>query len=184
MTERKLRGLVPREGWAPGPWDEEPDRVDWIDEDTGYPCLVTRHYFTGNLCGYVAVPPGHPLHGVAWGEDATAGLYAHRGVNYSAPCMEVGEMPAGAWEGSRELLVCHVPEPGQPDDVWWFGFDCGHAFDSQPGRDARMRDLDMRLGQIEEELPEDHPLRRRYAPLPYVRAECRSLAAQLAAAAQ
>jgi len=28
--------------------------------------------------------------------------------------------------------VCHIPEPGEPDNVWWFGFDCAHAFDFCP----------------------------------------------------
>jgi hypothetical protein len=34
--------------------------------------------------------------------------------------------------------------------VWWFGFDCGHAFDFAPGMEARMR-------ACEAELHDDHP---------------------------
>ena len=89
---------------------------------------------------------------------------------------------SGSSAGQRHLALLHVP-PQRVERLrqwrgcsWWFGFDCGH-FDAQPGWDARMRDLDIRLGQIEEELPEDHPMRRRYASLSYVRAECRHLAA-------
>lgn len=42
-----------------GPWLDEPDEVSWLDEATGYPCLVRRNDM-GNLCGYVDVWPNHP----------------------------------------------------------------------------------------------------------------------------
>jgi hypothetical protein len=35
-----------------------------------------------------------------------------------------------------EESICHVPEEGRSDDVWWLGFDTGHAFDYQPGMAA------------------------------------------------
>lgn len=178
MNVKEQAGLVPRKGWAPGPWDDEPDRVDWIDDATGYPCQVIRHYSMGHLCGYVAVPPGHPLHGVNHEDDQAGNLSAHLGVNYSEPCMEYG---ATETDGRpEELMVCHVPEPGEPDDVWWFGFDCGHAWDIQPGMDARYREL---VGATE--VDHHHLLfgdRRQYRPLAYVRNECTDLAAQLAEA--
>jgi hypothetical protein len=25
--------------------------------------------------------------------------------------------------------ICHVPQPGESDDVWWLGFDCNHSGD-------------------------------------------------------
>ena len=46
----------------PGPWDREPDKIQYEDPDTGYPCLVKRTSL-GHLCGYVGVPEGHPAHG-------------------------------------------------------------------------------------------------------------------------
>lgn len=102
-----------------GPWVDEPDRVEF--EHEGFPCLVTRQAERGgHLCGYVAVPPGHPWHGKDYGDiDADA----HGGVNYAAPCFG---------------KVCHVPKPGEPDDVWWFGFDCAHGGDIRPGDDVEM----------------------------------------------
>jgi hypothetical protein len=36
---------VDRTGWPPGPWDDEPDRIEWIDEATGQPCLMRRNGF-------------------------------------------------------------------------------------------------------------------------------------------
>lgn len=183
MKER--RGLVPREGWEPGPWDDEPDRVEWIDEATGYPCLVIRHFLTGNLCGYVAVPPGHPLHGLAYQDDAVDGLNVHNGITYSSPCQEppAAELSHIIEMGCPpELLICHKPEPGQPDDVWWFGFHCAGWRDIQPGMDASLRRTIGRApGDLADRLAgPDDPFRRRYWPVGYVQAECRSLAAQLA----
>ena len=42
--------------WGQGPWDDEPDRVDF--EHAGFPCLLLRNPRLGQWCGYVAVPPG------------------------------------------------------------------------------------------------------------------------------
>ena len=46
------------------------------------------------------------------------------GLTYAARCQE----------DNRPITqrICHIPERGQPDDVWWFGFDCVHAEDYIP----------------------------------------------------
>lgn len=99
--------------WLPGPWQTEPDRAEW--RHNGIPCLITRAIWCGgNLCGYVAVSPGHPWHGRP-AEKVPAS--AHGGITYAEKC-------AGH--------ICHVPEPGESDNVWWIGFDCAHAFDYCP----------------------------------------------------
>lgn len=82
----------------------------WSDEpdsdewvESGLRCLMRRGLL-GVWCGYVLVPRGHPWHGQRpW--DIAARV--HGGVTCA-----------------RE----HV-EPG----LWLVGFDCGHAFDLQPG---------------------------------------------------
>jgi hypothetical protein len=131
-----------------GPWMDEPDRVEF--EAFGLPCLITRHPECGHLCGYVAVLPGHPLHGVDHHAEPVAELLAHRsGVNYSKPCADG---------------VCHVPQPGEPDDVWWFGFHCAEYGDAMPISFDFMK----AMGGT-------------YKTIDYVRTECGMLAAQLAA---
>jgi hypothetical protein len=87
-----------------GPWHTEPDRVDFRCE--GFACLALRGPL-GAWCGYIAMPPGHP-----WRTTDPEGLPVE--INYASPCN--GE-------------VCHVAEPGEPDDVLWLGFDCAHAGD-------------------------------------------------------
>jgi hypothetical protein len=101
-----------RATWPEGPWTAEPDRIEW--RCLGLPCLMVRSVVTGAWCGYVGVPPGHPYHGKGYAE---VDLSAHGGVTYADRC-------GGA--------VCHVPQAGESDDVFWFGFDCAHAWDDSP----------------------------------------------------
>jgi hypothetical protein len=53
--------------WARGPWDHEPDKMQWQDEATGLPCLIVRGP-AGALCGYVGVGPTHPWFGIGYSE--------------------------------------------------------------------------------------------------------------------
>lgn len=96
---------------APGPWHDEPDRVDFVHE--GFACFINRAPL-GVWCGYVGVPEGHPWFGKQY-DNISADV--HGGLTYSALCH--GEL-------------CHVPQPGMPDHVWWLGFDCGHYMDLVP----------------------------------------------------
>ena len=50
-----------------------------------------------------------------------------------------------AWrEQAQGTLICHVPEPGRPANVWWFGFDCAHYRDVTPAYacEGQYRDID------------------------------------------
>jgi hypothetical protein len=135
--------------WGAGPWQDEPDKIQYEDADTGLPCLITRSPHMGNLCGYVGIAEGHPFFGV---EYTDIDLVAHGDVNFSSFCQT---------DGSEAQRVCHVPGPGEPDRVWWFGFDCAHA-----GSDM---------------MPAIPTPRHwgTYRDLPYVREQIKSLAAQL-----
>lgn len=141
--------------WPAGPWDSEPDKMQWQDEDTGLPCLIVRNSM-GALCGYVGVSEGHPLFGLDY-SSTEADIEVHGGLTFSDRCRP------GSDEGRG---ICHVPEAGEPDHVWWLGFDCNHSGDESPDSIAR--------GWRSEWFAS-------YKPLAYVQGECRSLAAQLAA---
>lgn len=109
--------VVDRSKWASGPWDGEGDYESWTTR-AGLPGLAVRNRF-GAWCGYAAVDPRHPWHGKGYWDDGIMNtVTVHGDVTYADAC-----------RGS----VCHIPAPGQPDDVWWFGFDCAHAGDLQPG---------------------------------------------------
>lgn len=144
-----LPDIVDRTGWPMGPWDNEPDRVEWRDPTTGLPCLLRRHSHFGTWCGYVAVPPGHPWHGR---DSLDIDASVHGGVSFAGPCDDDEEGPD---------RICHVPQPGEPDNVWWFGFDCAHGWDLAPGYLFET----LQQGQT-------------YRTLDYARDQCQQLAAQ------
>ncbi len=110
-----------------GPWQQEPDRLEF--EAHGLPCLAVRNAM-GSWCGYVAVSEGHPFYEYEYNQctkgnclenscehSPEAKIDVHGGLTYSQKC---------------EGPICHVPKPGEPDNVWWFGFDCSHAYDLTP----------------------------------------------------
>lgn len=155
-----------RDGWGVGPWDSEPDKRQWTDPTTGYACMVRRGMF-GAWCGYVGVPEGHPMHGKE-ASDADSLLEVHGGVTLCTSC-EPTETPNA---------ICHTPEAGEPDSVWWIGFDCAHAWDMSPGMAALARDS--ALVGMAYALDRD----RVYRDLEYVTTECERLAQQLARAGE
>ena len=146
-----------RSEWARGVWDDEPDRAEW--EHEGFACLAVRHPTFGNWCGYLGVGPDHPLFGVPAAKAAKAGLKGHWGVNFAAPC-----------DGG---MICHTKRPGVPQEVWWFGFDCGHARDLAPA----IEPIFLRAGHADDTPPE---LRREYRTLEYVREQVNEMARQAA----
>lgn len=151
MSEQTTERKIDRSKWPAGPWDGEPDRVEWRTA-AGLPALITRTTL-GHLCGYVAVPPGHRAYGTTDDWDGLASsLHVHGGVTYGAKCSG---------------HICHVPEPGEPDDVWWIGFDMAHSGDLCPYMLEHGGGYGGAFGD-------------RYRTVDYVREQCEQLAAQLA----
>jgi hypothetical protein len=162
MKTIEYRDIVDRTGWDSGPWDKEPDKVQWQDPDTGMPCLAVRNGHIGNWCGYVGVAESHPFFGLD-DSDEKIDVQVHGGLIFSGFCAE----------NDKEHGICHRPDPGEPDRVWWFGFDCCHAFDLAPGLTATIRKCGIdRFG-----IPGD-----KYRSLSYVKRECAELAKQLSVA--
>jgi len=171
--EPRVYTWLDKSTWPAGPWHDEPDKEQYTDSVTGLPCLIRRNDELGHLCGYVGVAPSHPWYGksedgcmagrlhcgsvkidfCACGNSPASRTDVHGGLTYAAPCRH----------DPSEHGICHVPAPGEPDDVWWFGFDCAHVGDWSPGY-----------------RPECWP-DESYRTWEYVRAQCEALAAQLAA---
>ena len=150
---------VDKTSWGNGPWQDEPDKEQWQNAATGLPCLLKRNPETGALCGYVGIDPEHPMHG--WDYDALP-FDVHGGLTFSDGCQT----------GPPGETVYHIPEAGEPDNVWWIGFDCAHADDLMPGTVAILADLSPpmadRLGD------------ETYRDVAFVKAECAMLAKQIA----
>jgi len=140
-----------RENWPAGPWDGEPDKMQWPDPATRLACMVRRGPL-GVWCGYVGVDRTSPLFGRSY-HDLSPEPDVHGGLTFAEAC-----------DGDEEHGICHVPEPGEPEPLWWFGFDCGHAFDLSPVVSGMFETV---LGDVV------------YRDLAYARAECEGLAAQL-----
>lgn len=123
---------VDKSNWPRGEWDGEPDKMQWQDEATGLPCLIVRGP-SGSLCGYVGVAEGHRCFGIGYDEVTVPGSEygpeVHGGLTFADFC-------AQGVDHSRH--VCHLSEPGEPDRVWWFGFDCAHSGDTSPAYAERI----------------------------------------------
>lgn len=152
---REYRTLDKSE-WVRGEWDTEPDKMQWTDASTGYPCLVVRQPFSGHLCGYVGVTEGHPAFKVDSGDVCVS---VHGGLTYSSHCDEGGD---------ESKSICHIPNPGEKDHAWWLGFDCAHGGDYSFFTKADSQYIG----------------RGGYRNMEYVRGECVSLASQLKAIAR
>lgn len=141
-----------KSSWGDGPWQDEPDKKQWPDAATGLPCLAVRNS-GGAWCGYVGVPAGHPLHGKDYDH---VDVECHGGLTFAKGCGHSADPSVG---------ICHVPSPGEPDDTWWFGFDCAHFGDKCPAYSNRWGAKDWA---------------ERYRTLRYVEREVAKLARQIA----
>jgi hypothetical protein len=119
---------IDKSTWGAGAWNDEPDKVQWLDTETGLPCLIVRHCRHGQLCGYVGVPGTHPYFGRSYN---AVDVDVHGGLTFADRCQP----------GDENRAICHVVEPGEDDAVWWLGFDCHHAGDLAPGTEALLREI-------------------------------------------
>ncbi len=157
--------------WGAGEWQDEPDKVQWIDDATDLDCLIVRGP-SGALCGYVGVLPPHAWHGKhynactqpepcgeAYCEHSIGScLDVHGGLTYARGCQHSNDESRG---------ICHIPLNGRSDSAWWLGFDCAHYGDATPQSDAQR--------------PEYSDDSAHYCSARYVIGEVRSLASQLQA---
>ncbi len=101
MTATREWSTLNKSEWGVGPWQREPDKVQWVDEATGLDCLVVRGP-SGALIGYVGVPESNPLHGIdysgctstppceeSWcNHRPESRMEVHGGLTFSGACHE------------------------------------------------------------------------------------------------
>lgn len=203
MTEK----YPSKKQWGPGPWQDEPDELHWVDPATGYKCRIIRCFpHSGHLNGYVAVPGTHPAQGMSYNgdtfEEHNARMAAFRAelrrtkgdIHKWRPQPDRSVFP-GIGEAIEKIEVhggLTYAGPGQNEfsKEWWFGFDCGHAFDLSPGMEALTHRLHIEQGTTKEwerrmaqfkELQAKFGQQDTYRTIDYVRTECTELARQLKA---
>ena len=111
--------------WKRGVWDNEPDKCQWIDDETGLDCLIVRGP-SGALCGYVGVPENHSCFEKDY--DAVYDeleIDVHGGLTFADRCRPQEDPSKG---------ICHSGEVANKV-VWWLGFDCAHLGDIAPKYD-------------------------------------------------
>jgi hypothetical protein len=153
---------ITRDGWPSGLWDGEPDFAYWHDATTGLPCQACRSIVTGSWCGYVAVKPDHPWHGLDYQAEGLNDLDVHGGLTYSDHQDVTQTNP---YFDHIELW-----------NTWWFGFDCAHSDDTHPAFVALLESVAQHYHA------QAFNFGCRYRTLEYVQGQCAVLAAQLMAA--
>jgi len=115
LTEDEVfRALDDKALWGAGPWQDEPDRVEF--RHAGMPCVLQRSPFYGAWCGYVAVYPLHPWYG-ADRYEIDAGEDVPVSVSYAAH--------------DDDLVTCATLR-GESSDRYWVGFGYFGANDYGP----------------------------------------------------
>lgn len=112
----------------------------------------------------MGVPAEHPAHGKDYNDVA---VDVHGGLTFGNGCDESAEEGHG---------ICHIPEPGRPDNVWWLGFDCAHYMDVCPAYNV-LREHYLAATMLSPSSPWGSPV---YRDVQYVTDQCASLARQLA----
>ena len=157
-----------------GPWDDEPESLAF--DAHGFRCQLFRNNM-GAWCGYVGLPDTHPLfrceysyHSPALQEACDARLkqpigdWEHR--SFAVKLLPLGgEMKASpemvfSVHGGITYSSLGLREVDEAKQLWWFGFDCGHAGDLSP-------DLTVHSDEV-------------YRDMAYARNETECLAGQLA----
>lgn len=175
--------------YGPGPWIEEDDHAEWTDPVTGMRCLVLRARFPGSLCGYVRVPEGNPLIGKHYRDEViTPPGFKWRAFEKLPPMETLGQVVRHGFGDGRPMrlglaLECHYGATFSGHIAlegytgWWFGFDCGHHQDLQPGVVKAMRKLGM--DELYDSLL-NFTLKLVYRDMAYVKKECATLALSIA----
>jgi len=143
---------IDKTDWPVGEWINEPDKVQYIDENTSLDCLIVRTENLGHLCGYVGVPESNPHYEQDFDRPIN-NCDVHGGLTFAGFCDPSEDESIG---------LCHTGDVAN-EKVWWLGFDCYHAGDKSPTR-KQFYDFE----------PEDE-----YRNIGYVKAEIRNLAKQL-----
>lgn len=164
--------------------------IERVFEHTGYTCVVTFGNM-GHRCGYVGIPSNHPLFGKDYNDylEIKKSDIGDREVSGIFPLL-------GAYLDKDERIrieayfQCHggITYAGGGEhssypiesDLWWFGFDCGHAGDKSDLDYAMQKfpnhrkELQLRK-MVESKYPIDDVIRTEE----YVAEECKKLAEQL-----
>ena len=94
----------------------------------------------GHRCGYVGVPAEHPLHGVGYSDKSPhLKLNPQRSTEKMSPVLvfcasgkDMDELNTPEYVFEVHGGITFAGKGAYPvgSDLWWFGYDCGHAGDA------------------------------------------------------
>lgn len=153
--------------WPDGPWQQEPDKKEWVDRESGLKCLLKRGPH-GGWCGYVGVPKSHPGFGMSYNpvpyedlSDAIIWWRKHVTMHTAYKIEDIRVHGGLTYAGSLD----------KDKSLHWFGFDCAHAGDYSPAyQDIKALNTPTGWGTLTD-----------YRNMAYAADECTKLAKQLAA---
>ena len=133
-----------------GEWENEPDHEEFVYAEL--PCIIIRHLYLGNLCGYVGVPAEHPAHPEKLrdrNKSMREGIPDGKGGWFWPPHPDT---PIKMSDYSHEDLDVDVHggltysemgdgEEGFKEGFKWFGFDCAHAGDYSPPTNPAVQEI-------------------------------------------
>lgn len=182
------------------PWETEPDSLDFVSD--GLPCAMRRGPL-GQWCGYVGIGPDHPWFGLTHNTiiKPTPDMLENRSLD-DMGVMDVFCQGLSGRDPTQEIEIALALRvhgsitwsgelPGGDEfmqQLFWYGFDCGHAFDLVPGLQGTMNKFIERFaGGLPKDKQEkvkkimhDAHLKSVYRDQQFVVSECQQLAAQLA----
>jgi len=137
-------------------WENEPDSLSFVDEDTGYTCFIRRNLIVGHLCGYVFIPDDLVNKAKELSEKIKD-IDIHGGITYK-----------GYIEGIADKIKPYA-----------IGFDCAHAWDFVPYMYMHgCKELSPEV-IIEGTMEYQSKMDITYKDINFVKNECRKLAKQL-----
>ena len=180
--EQSSAHKIDKSDWGDGKWQEEPDELIWKDEETGLTCIIIRTEI-GHLCGYVGVGNDHVWYGKSYDEpvplppDFETRTYTRDAApiiplfTMSQEMIDEGKITMELYFNVHGGLTWsrHADELARlaiDEDLWTFGFDCGHSDDLAPGASTLRSFPDYNEGKT-------------YKDLEYVKENVERLASQL-----
>ena len=115
---------IDKTDWPDGPWKLEPDKMLWVDDETGYECLIKRIRNISHLCAYVGITKEHPLFGTSLlqfrrDEKLEKFFDVHGKITMSYPGKVFSDEPGPDDKIGRSVIEGRV----HPTDIWWIGID-------------------------------------------------------------
>lgn len=164
--------------------------IERVFEHTGYTCVVTFGNM-GHRCGYVGIPSNHPLFGKDYNDylEIKKSDIGDREVSGILPllgaCLDEDERIR-----IEAYFQCHggITYAGGGEhssypiesDLWWFGFDCGHAGDKSDLDYAMQKFPSHRKEyQLRKMVESKYPINDAIRTKEYVADECKKLVEQL-----